>query len=157
MRKAEVMAAGCEVNLLGDDTTPSQKYGAKAIEIGTISNTGLMLYLQMPGDLNTRTLVDEWPPRNVSAKKPQPEQSPGIKRFWRPDTKNRPAKLPKEQAKAESKRPGTGCPVLLVICHIRHLAEYTNIFKFSVYFENPAKINLPHVPRNDFRARPSLF
>ena len=105
---AKVMGACAEVGLLGHTGAGTDLHRPEAVGVGAVAETGLVVQGEVPGVIDARPLMHEWPAVKRRPKASQDEQAPEITGLGGPKTEQRPGKLPEQLAKAVAPFPGAG-------------------------------------------------
>ena len=105
---AKVMGACAEVGLLGHTGTGTDLHHPEAVGVGAVAEAGLVVQGEVPGVIDARPLMHEWPAVKRRPKASQDEQAPEVTGLGGPKTEQRPGKLPEQLAKAVAPSPGAG-------------------------------------------------
>lgn len=101
------MATSAEIGLLGNTSSGSDLHRAEAVSVSAIAEAGLVVQGEVPGVLDTGSLMHEGLAVNRCAEAAQNEQAPGIAGLGRPGTKQGPSIVPEQhfQSVASAPRP----------------------------------------------------
>ena len=102
------MGAGAEVSLLGYAGTRADLHSSKAIGMGAITQTGLVVQGEVPGVINAGPLMHKGLAVKGGPKAAQDEKTPRITGFGRPTAEQRPSNLPEQLAQAMAAAPRAG-------------------------------------------------
>ena len=86
MGQAEIVGAGAEIGLLCNTSILENFNLAEAVGVRAIAEAGPVVQGEVPGMLDARALMHEWPAVDGGAEAAQDEQPPGIECFGGPAT-----------------------------------------------------------------------
>ena len=115
MVQAEFVGPGAEIGLLCNTSILENFNLAEAVGVRAIAEAGPVVQGEVPGMLDARALMHEWPAVDGGAEAAQDEQPPGIECLGGPATEQRPGVLPKQHPQPVAAPPGAGVTASLSV------------------------------------------